>query len=208
MTSAYSKSCRYKKFSVHTNTKKYRFQIVPLWRAFSKSSVFVDLFMRISVDGRRIRNNKVAFSNLSGIVWTGPRTYKLYAQEWRYWIVFVSFKLANHRTSQQSAVSSEYEAKTGLTLSNIFQNNKLEKIFLYKTISFNMVFSFKQLSLLQAYFFMFGSCQNNVWTGSCIWVVLRGNALWITKFEMQITASLLIWSLDDALKHKMRQKLV
>ena len=74
MTSAYSKSCGYKKFSVHTNTKKYRFQIVPLWRAFSKSSVFVDLFMRISVDGRRIRNNKVAFSNLSGIVWTGFRS--------------------------------------------------------------------------------------------------------------------------------------
>ena len=72
MTSAYSKSCEYKKFSVHTNTKKYRFQIVPLWRAFSKSSVFVDLFIRISVDGSRIPNNKVAFSNLSGIVWTGP----------------------------------------------------------------------------------------------------------------------------------------
>ena len=72
MTAAYSKSCRYKKFSVHTNKKKYCFQIVPLWRAFSKSSVFVDLFMRISVDGSRIRSNKVAFSNLSGIVWTGP----------------------------------------------------------------------------------------------------------------------------------------
>ena len=28
--------------------------------------------MRISVDGSRIRNNKVAFSNLYGIVWTGP----------------------------------------------------------------------------------------------------------------------------------------
>ena len=28
--------------------------------------------MRICVDGSRIRNNKVAFSNLSGIVWTGP----------------------------------------------------------------------------------------------------------------------------------------
>ena len=28
--------------------------------------------MRISVDGSRIRNNKIAFSNLSGIVWTGP----------------------------------------------------------------------------------------------------------------------------------------
>ena len=73
MTSAYSKSCGYKKFSLHTNTKKYRFQIVPLWRAFSKSSVFVDLFMRISVDGNRILNNKVAFSNLSGIVWTEPK---------------------------------------------------------------------------------------------------------------------------------------
>ena len=29
--------------------------------------------MRISVDGSRIRNNKVAFLNLSGIVWTGPQ---------------------------------------------------------------------------------------------------------------------------------------
>ena len=76
MTSAYSKSCGYKKFSVHTNTKKYRFQIVPLWKAFSKSSVFVDLFYaHTSVDGRRIRNNKVAFSNLPGIVWTGPKTF-------------------------------------------------------------------------------------------------------------------------------------
>ena len=74
MMSAYSKSCGYKKFSVHTNAKKYHFQIVPLWRAFSKSSVFVDLFMRISVDGRRICNNKVAFSNLSGIVWTRPES--------------------------------------------------------------------------------------------------------------------------------------
>ena len=57
MTSAYSKSCGYKKLSVHTNTKKYRSQIVSLQRAFSKSSIFLDLFMRISVDGRRIRNN-------------------------------------------------------------------------------------------------------------------------------------------------------
>ena len=29
--------------------------------------------MRIGEDRRRIRNNKVAFSNLSGIVWTGPQ---------------------------------------------------------------------------------------------------------------------------------------
>ena len=31
--------------------------------------------MRISVDESRIRNNKVAFSNLSGIVWTGPYSF-------------------------------------------------------------------------------------------------------------------------------------
>ena len=30
--------------------------------------------MHISVDGGRIHNNKVAFSNLSGIVWTGPKS--------------------------------------------------------------------------------------------------------------------------------------
>ena len=30
--------------------------------------------MRISVDGSRICNNKVAFSNLSGIVWTGTKS--------------------------------------------------------------------------------------------------------------------------------------
>ena len=76
MTSAYSKSCGYKKFSVHTNTEKYRFQIVPLWKAFQKvlfSWIFLCGYKRISVDGRRIRNNKVTFSNLSGIVWTGPK---------------------------------------------------------------------------------------------------------------------------------------
>ena len=34
--------------------------------------------MRCSVDGRLNRNNKVAFSNLSGIVWTRPKScYKL-----------------------------------------------------------------------------------------------------------------------------------
>ena len=88
MTSAYAKSCGYKKFSVDNNTKKYRFQIVPLWRAFAKSSVFVDLFMRISVDGSRIRNNKVEFSNLSGIVWTGPNTKKYRFQIVPLWRAF------------------------------------------------------------------------------------------------------------------------
>ena len=71
MTSAYSKSCGYKKFSVHTNTKKVSFSNCSTLESVFKT-VFVNLFMRISVDGSRIPNNKVAFSNLSGIVWTGP----------------------------------------------------------------------------------------------------------------------------------------
>ena len=53
-------------FAVHTREnsvfKQYRFQIVPLWRAFSKRSVFGDRFQRCSVDGSRIRNKTVSFS--------------------------------------------------------------------------------------------------------------------------------------------------
>ena len=76
MTSAYSKSCRYEKFSVHTNTKSILFKLFHSGKRFQKvpfSWIFLCGYKRISVDGRRIRNNKVAFSNLSGIVWTGPK---------------------------------------------------------------------------------------------------------------------------------------
>ena len=59
--------------SVHTYTRKQRFQKVPLWRAFSKSSVFIDRFHRIRVDGSRIRKEKVAFSIGSGYLSTGPK---------------------------------------------------------------------------------------------------------------------------------------
>ena len=53
-------------FCVHTRA----FQVVVYFQnvKISYSSWIMDLFMRISVDGSRIRNNKVAFSNLSGIV--------------------------------------------------------------------------------------------------------------------------------------------
>ena len=71
VTSAFSKSSV---FAVHTNTLSRRFQIYPLWRAFSKSSVFGHRKRRFSVDGRPIRIKKVAFSNLSGLVWTEHRT--------------------------------------------------------------------------------------------------------------------------------------
>ena len=40
--------------------------------AFSKSSVVIDRFHRIRVDGGRIRKEKVAFSNQNGYMSTGP----------------------------------------------------------------------------------------------------------------------------------------
>ena len=71
MTWAYSKSSGYEKFSVHTNRKKLfhsreRIKKVPF------SRIFLCGYVRCSVDGRPNRKNKVAFSNLSGIVWTRP----------------------------------------------------------------------------------------------------------------------------------------
>ena len=51
-------------FSVHTKTQSRRFQILLVWRAFSKSSVYS---WRISVDGKLNRRNKTAFSNFSGV---------------------------------------------------------------------------------------------------------------------------------------------
>ena len=51
--------------------KKHRFQIAPLWRAFSNSSVFGDRFRRCSVDDSRIRGKTAPFSFENGLVWTG-----------------------------------------------------------------------------------------------------------------------------------------
>ena len=58
--------------SVHTYMRKQRSQKVSLWRAFSKSSVFIDRFHRRRVDGGRIRKEKGALSNENEYVWTGP----------------------------------------------------------------------------------------------------------------------------------------
>ena len=41
VTSSFSKSFVFKMFSVHTKTQSRRFQIPPVWKAFSKSSVIV-----------------------------------------------------------------------------------------------------------------------------------------------------------------------
>ena len=51
--------------------KKHRFQIAPLWRAFSIGSVFGDRFRRCSVDDSRIRSKTAPFSFENGLVWSG-----------------------------------------------------------------------------------------------------------------------------------------
>ena len=53
--------------------KKHRFQIAPLWRAFSTGFVFGDRFRRCSVDDSRIRSKTAPFSFENGLVWTGPK---------------------------------------------------------------------------------------------------------------------------------------
>ena len=58
---------------VHTTTWKRRFQKDPLWRAFSKRFVFGDRKRRLRVDANPKRIKKVAFSKISGYVWTGPQ---------------------------------------------------------------------------------------------------------------------------------------
>ena len=54
--------------------KKHRFQIAPLWRAFSNGSGFGDRFRRCSVDDSRIRSKTAPFSFEYGLVWTGPES--------------------------------------------------------------------------------------------------------------------------------------
>ena len=53
-------------------SKKRRFQIAPLWRAFSNGSIFGDRFWRCSVVDSRMRNKRAPFSFENGLVWTGP----------------------------------------------------------------------------------------------------------------------------------------
>ena len=55
MMSAYSKSCGYKKISVHTNTKKVSFSNYSTLESVSKVSfswIFLCTYKRVSVDGR------------------------------------------------------------------------------------------------------------------------------------------------------------
>ena len=77
LTSAFSQRLRKYTFTaVHTKTHKRRFQIYPLWRAFSNLCVYGELFHRLRVDGRPKRIKKFAFTSVCVsivFVWTGPR---------------------------------------------------------------------------------------------------------------------------------------
>ena len=60
---------------VHTYTRNRRFPKSPLWRAFSKTSIFGCRKRRLRVDATAKRRKKPPFSKISGYVWTGPMTY-------------------------------------------------------------------------------------------------------------------------------------
>ena len=49
--------------------EKFRFQIPPISRAFSKSCIFGGQFLRISVDGRPNQKKKAPFSNSPSVWW-------------------------------------------------------------------------------------------------------------------------------------------
>jgi len=59
-------------FTVHTTTRNQRCQIYPLWRAFSKSYIFIALKHRLSVEERPNRREKYMFSNENILVRTWP----------------------------------------------------------------------------------------------------------------------------------------
>ena len=72
LTSAFSQRFRKYTFTaVHTKTHRRRFQIDPLWRAFSNLCVYGERFHRLRVDGRPKRIKKFAFTIV--FVWTGPK---------------------------------------------------------------------------------------------------------------------------------------
>ena len=64
----------FKSFRFHLSTlEKERFQKSPLLKAFSKVSVFIGVFWRLSVGGRRNALTKCAFSNENALVCIGPK---------------------------------------------------------------------------------------------------------------------------------------
>ena len=76
MTLPFSDSIVLSVYTRKQRFKKHRFQIAPLWRAFSNGSVFGDRFRRCSVDDSRIGSKTAPVSFENGLVWTGPKRTK------------------------------------------------------------------------------------------------------------------------------------
>ena len=95
-------------FRLSTLIRHTPFSWYPLWKAFSKTSVFrhkIPVFHRFSVDGKPKRIHKYPFSNENGLVWKGPETRKR-----------KPYTIANFVRKCRS--SSQWEAvKTSLVLS-------------------------------------------------------------------------------------------
>ena len=83
MTSAFSKSSVCVCLHVHAKTAFLKSSTL---ESVSKSSVFIDRFHEIRVDGSRTRKEKVAFSNENGYVWTGPKSTCYYAKSTYYYL--------------------------------------------------------------------------------------------------------------------------
>ena len=65
LTSAFSQRLRKYTFTaVHTKTHRRRFQIYPLWKAFSNLCAYGERFHRLRVDGRPKRIKKLAFTGV------------------------------------------------------------------------------------------------------------------------------------------------
>ena len=85
--------------------KKHRFQIAPLWRAFSNGSVFGDRFRRCSVDDSRKRSKTAPFSFENGLVRTRPQINHVYVF-WRDCFPSGNWK----RVATEASVNPEFDS--------------------------------------------------------------------------------------------------
>ena len=106
-----------------------RIRKFPLWRAFSKIYGYGRKIRWIRVDASRIRKKKFAFSQISGYVWTGPKTKQFAKHEncvTRYLMAAPDLlvrrrpaQLVEHRTSvRRSRVQTSAEKKHSGSLNN------------------------------------------------------------------------------------------
>ena len=80
--------------AVHTKTHERRFQIYPLWRAFSNLCVYGERFHRLRVDGRPKRIKKFAFTSV--YVYNRLRVEGALVEHWDNFLRMVSEAIQRH----------------------------------------------------------------------------------------------------------------